>query len=95
MPLGSFRAFKFEKNSFYEEKCKTFTNWKSKKRYQQINFVKNISEVEVLFWAFGISSNVIICRDNGHEMQTSFKTLVLKNVAHGVCTKSLCNDKFV
>ena len=34
----------------YNEKCETFTNWKSKKRYQQINFVQNIQEVEALFW---------------------------------------------
>ena len=36
---GAFELISF-KNPIDKEKCDTFTNWKSKKHYQQINFVK-------------------------------------------------------
>ena len=44
------------KNSNYKKDCETFTNRKSRRRSQQKNFVKNIQEVEFLFWTFGISN---------------------------------------
>ena len=52
--------------------------------------------MEALFWTFGISSIVILLLGNGYKMQTTFKTLVSKNVAkHGGCTKPPGNNKFV
>ena len=51
--------FKVREILFLKENVKAFTNWKSKIHYQQINFVKNIKEVEVLFWNFGISSGIV------------------------------------
>ena len=52
---------------------------RAKIRYQQINFDKNIQEVEALFWTFGICSNVMLFGDNRYKMWTSFKTIISKN----------------
>ena len=53
--LGAFELLSF-KNCINKEKCETFTNSKSKIVYEQINFVKNVQEVEPVFltWHFGL-----------------------------------------
>ena len=38
MPLGSFWGIKIFENWIDKEKRETFTNWKSKNGYEQINF---------------------------------------------------------
>ena len=55
--------------------------------------IKKILEVETLFWTFGISMQCYY-GDNGDQIQTSFKTLVLRiciknnvfQLSHGIKT---------
>ena len=57
------------------------------------NFFYTVSTgyfVSAALWCCGV-----IIGDNEYKMQSSFKTLVLKNAGHGGCTKPLGNDKFV
>ena len=35
--------------NFVKGKCETFTNWKRKRRYQEINFIKNIRKQKFYF----------------------------------------------
>ena len=57
MPAGSFWVLKF---SIYKEISEYSQTERVKIRFQEINFVKNIYEVEVLFWTFGVSSILIL-----------------------------------
>ena len=55
---GSFWAFL--KNSIDKKNVEHLQTERAKKRYQEINFVKKILKVEVLFLAFGIGSIVML-----------------------------------
>ena len=77
------------KNYIYKGKCETFTNWKSKRRYQQIYFEEHLGSSNVInFGPLVLVVSWFYWGDNGYEMQTSFKTLASENAAIWVFYKT-------
>ena len=64
----------------YKEKVEHLQAERIKISYQEINFIKNISEVQALFLTFVVLAAFCFCEDE-YKIRTSFKTLVLRNAA--------------
>ena len=83
------------KNSIYKGKCETFTNWKSKRRYQQTNFVEHFGSRSFILdlWYQQRCDDIVEIRDIKCGLLSKY--LLQKTQQYGGCTKPLGNDKFV
>ena len=90
------RAFESFENWIEKEKCETFTNWKSKKGYEQINFSEEHfrSGSFILDLWYQQYCNVIVELTN-IKFELFSKHFSQRTQQHGDCTKPLSNDKFV
>ena len=93
---GAFKFNVYRKNSFVKKNVNIHKMKECKRTLSTNNFfVEKINKWNLYYGPLVLAALKCYCGDNGHKMQTSFKTLVLKNAVIWRLHKPLDDVKFL